>query len=175
LKTGRWVVLVFVMTAGVAAAGVGSSQVGPPPAWQRAAAKLKMPVFWPTETFGTKLKSVNAHRVPCGEPQPTEELEASYAIAPGSLGDGRTSWGIFEGRPSYCGNPGEASPIAHPLVHGIRGTLTCDWASRKPPHCSAKTKAYPNLYWVERGVSIAMFGLPRKQLLAAAESTQPIL
>jgi hypothetical protein len=172
MKTLRWVVPVFLLTVGIAAGGVRSSRAVPPPAWQRAAAKLEMPVFWPTEAFGTRLKQVVARRLPCGGPKPTEELDASYAIAPGSSRDGRTAWGINEGRPYYCGNPGEASVIAHPLVHGIRGTLTCDWVA--PNRCSAETKAFPNVFWQEQGVWIYLAGLPRKQLLAAAGSMQPI-
>jgi hypothetical protein len=163
----------FLLTVGIAAAGVRSSRVVPPPAWQRAATKLKMPVFWPTETFGTKLKQVVAQRVPCGDPKPTEQLDANYAIAPGSGGGDRTSWAIFEGRPGYCGNPGESLVFAHPLVHGIRATLTC--GTRLPKPCSAEAKAYPAVFWSEQGVGIYMAGLPRKQLLAAAESMQPIL
>jgi hypothetical protein len=162
--------LTLLLTAGIACAAVRSSDLVPPPAWQRAAAKLEMPVFWPTETFGTTLTQVVPQHVPCGGPV-REQLYANYAGAPG--GDAQRPWGLTEGRPGYCGNPGESALLGRPLIHGIRAILTCDVVTNN--HCSAQTKAYPNVAWRERGVAIWMSGLPRKELLAAAESMQPIL
>ena len=167
LKT-VWVVVAFLVTAGLAAAAVSSASPKPPPAWQRAAAKLKMPVFWPTDSAGMTLKGVVTKRLDC--PKVVEELDASYALPPG--GGSRRTFAISEGRPYYCGNPGESSIIARPVVHGIRGTLTCDWVAAN--RCSAETKAYPNLFWREQGVVIYMTGLPRKRLLDVAESMQAI-
>src|SRR5437773_4680538 len=63
VKVLWWVVLLFLLTVGIAVADVHSSKTVPPALWQRAAAKLKMPVFWPTETFGTRLKEVVPMRV----------------------------------------------------------------------------------------------------------------
>lgn len=163
-----WVVVAFLVTAGFTAAAVSSANPEPPPAWQRAAAKLKMPVFWPTDSAGMALKGVVTKRLDCGKL--VEELDASYALPPG--GGSRRTFAISEGRPFYCGNPGESSTIGRPLVHGIRATLTCDWVATN--RCSAETKAYPNLFWREQGVVIYMTGLARKRLLAVAESMQAI-
>jgi hypothetical protein len=166
-----WLVgLMVLLTAGIASAAVRSSQLVPPPAWQRAAAKLKMPVFWPTDTAGITLKQVVAKRLKC--PKIVEELDGYYVLSPGSgSGNGR-GFTISEGSPYYCGNAGESSTIGRPLVHGIRATLRCGWVAAN--RCSAETKAYPDLFWQEKGVAIYMSGFPRKRLLAVAESMQPI-
>jgi hypothetical protein len=97
---------------------------------------------------------------------------ARCKLRPSAGAGNRRTFGINEGRPYYCGNPGESSAIGRPLVHGIRATLTCDWVAAN--RCSAETKAYPNLFWQEQGVAIYMTGLPRKRLLAVAESMRAI-
>lgn len=80
----------------------------PPAAWQRAAAKLNMPVFYPTAAHRLKLVSVRPQKLNCG--QNMEQLDAFY-------GGGLRSIRVTEGRPQYCGDIGDA-PLLSRLVPG---------------------------------------------------------
>ena len=146
----------ILLVGAVVAAFVGAS---PPAAWQRAADRLTMPVFYPTETHGLKLVNVRPQKLNCG--QIKEQLDAFY-------GGGLRSIRVTEGRPQYCGDIGDAPLLSHPKV----GTAKADLYRYCEDTGCAKVKLGYLLLWHRSGDQLVLVtrGLTVKQILEVATS-----
>lgn len=150
-------ILAAAMVALLASAATAGAGHDP---WAAAAAKLSMPVFAPTKTFGMTLKRVHPHEIDCGPIQ--EELEAYYGAGE------RQKLTILEGKPQYCGDLGDAPLLATLRIHGKKASL---YSYCQGTGCGRATNTYA-LFWRERGVQIALLsrGTPRAQLVQIANS-----
>jgi hypothetical protein len=147
--------------AALALAGIASAGGDP---WAAAAAKLSMPVLAPSATPGMTLKRVVAHDVDCGPIQ--EELEAYYGA-----GEAKKLT-ILEGKPTYCGDIGDARMLGTYRVHGKKATL---YAYCQGRGCRKATHAY-DLVWREQGIQIQLIsrGTPRDGLLRIARGMERV-
>jgi hypothetical protein len=80
--------------------------------WRQAATRLAMPVYRPAFSAGLTLK-----RVLPGRSCPGEQLSATYNSPGGAVVN------IYEGKPYFCGDPGEARLVGRPHVLGRRAYL----------------------------------------------------
>ena len=145
-------VVLLTVTAS-AAAGIDSR-------WTNAARDLDMPVLAPTKTFGMTLKRVRPQHIDCGEAK--EQLDASYGAGEAQ------KLTIFEGKPFYCGDLGDAPVIAQLRIHGKKATL---YEYCQGTGCRRATFRYA-LYWRERGIQIGLIsrGTSRGRLVQLAQS-----
>jgi hypothetical protein len=132
--------------------------------WAAAAAKLTMPVLAPTSTPGMSLKRVVPHSVDCGKI--TEELEAYYGA-----GEAKKLT-ILEGKPSYCGDIGDAKVLGVYRVHGKKATLY-DYCQGRG---CAKARLRYDLVWREQGIQVQFIsrGTSRSGLLTIARSMERV-
>jgi hypothetical protein len=95
------VLLAVLVAAGAATAGENAVE----PAWTRAAQRLDMPVYRPERTEGVTLRKVTSAR-PCQN----QQLTAVYRGAGGAL------LRVYEGKPFFCGDLGDARPLGTAYV-----------------------------------------------------------
>ena len=148
-------ILGVVLLTVTAAAGAGLDS-----RWTNAARELDMPVLAPTKTFGMTLKRVRPQHINCGEA--TEQLDASYGA-----GEARKLT-IYEGKPFYCGDLGDAPVIARLRIHGKKATL---YEYCQGTGCRRATFKYA-LYWREQGIQVGLIsrGTSRSRLVQLAQS-----
>jgi hypothetical protein len=129
--------------------------------WAAAAADLSMPVLEPASTPGMTVRGVDPQHVDCGAIK--EQLIARYSGGPNGK-----RLKVFEGKPQYCGDIGDAPVIARLRIHGRRATLYdyCEGLG-----CRQATNAFL-LTWRERGIGIVLIsrGTSRSALAAIGES-----
>ena len=148
-------ILGVVLLTWTASAGAGTDS-----RWTNAARELDMPVLAPTKTFGMTLKRVRPQHIDCG--QTTEQLDASYGA-----GEPRKLT-IYEGKPFYCGDLGDAPVIAQLRIHGKKATL---YEYCQGTGCRRAAFRFA-LYWREQGIQIGLIsrGTPRTKLVQLAQS-----
>jgi hypothetical protein len=142
--------------------------------WSAANARLSYPIFRPAATLGYKISSSGFQ--PCPGGRSKASVYATYGTYKGVLMSKTKGFGIFEGSPQICSDPGEFTLHATRTIGGIKATVGvyCD----APKRCSLAQGVRNGyiLLWKRDGTRIQMDSahLTLAQLLTVASGLKPL-
>jgi hypothetical protein len=142
--------------------------------WSAANARLSYPIYRPTATLGYRISSSGYE--PCPGGRSKASLDATYGTYKGVLMSKTKGFGIFEGSPAICSDPGEFTPHGTRTISGVKATLGvyCD----APKRCSLAQGVQNGyiLLWRHGATRIQMDSahLTLAQLLGVASSLEPV-